>query len=99
MAQIDVTPAILKDVANDLSSISSEMKTITNNMQQLIEDIKLAWPDENGKRFAERFEGEVAPEFNKYYDAVQKYSDFIKHASDKYEQTSAAVNSTINTAA
>ena len=95
MAQVTVTPESLRKTASDLSSISGEMKVITDTMASIIEEIKKAWPDDNGTQFAGRFETEVQSQFAKYYNTVQEYSDFIQRASDKYQATHAAVNSTI----
>ena len=99
MAQFGVTPETLKKVAGNLAELSSEMQTITSNMSNLIEEIKKAWPDENGLRYTERFETEVESQFSKYYNAVKEYSDFINRASSQYQATNERVNATITRSA
>ena len=93
---LTVKPEELTASASDLAAISSEMKTITNNMTTLVDNLKASWPDENGMKFAERFETEIVPKFSTYYNNVQQYSDFVNGASQTYRAKSESVESTIN---
>lgn len=93
---VGVTPAILKDVSDQLGTISTEMKTVTANMDRLIEDLKKSWSDSNGQKFASRFETELSPKFSAYYNAILEYSDFVRGASEKYERAAQQISSTIS---
>lgn len=74
----------LANASKELSAISSEMKEITERMSNIIQEISNVWQDENGKAFVSKFEMEVQSKFDKYYNSVQAYSDFIKGAHDAY---------------
>ena len=86
----------LVNASNDLSSIASEMKQITEKMSQLIGEIRAVWQDDNGKKFADRFENEVQSKFNLYYGTVEEYSKFIKGAHDAYVAEHDAVGTAVN---
>ena len=83
-ATVNVNFQDLANASKELSAISSEMKQITERMSSIIQEISNVWQDENGKTFVSRFETEVQSKFDKYYNSVQEYSDFIKGAHDAY---------------
>ena len=85
----------LSKTANKMSAISSEMKAITEKMSDLIQDIRNVWQDENGKTFTSRFETEVQSKFEKYYNTVQAYSDFIQGAHNAYVEHSSTTKAAV----
>ena len=94
-SEINVVFQELTTASNDLSNISAEMKSLTEKMNGIIEEIRNVWKDDNGRKFADRFEKEVNSQFQKYYGTVQEYSDFIKGAHDKYVQQTETIQAAV----
>lgn len=93
---ITVTPEILKQTAGDLSDISNELKNCFDRITASIEVIKGNWTDANGRRFSERYEGEVKPKLSAYYNSIMQHSKYISEASRIYQETIGSIHASVN---
>lgn len=93
---ITVTPDVLKQTAEGLSGLSNELKNCFDRITACIEVIKENWTDENGRRFSERYEGEVKPKLSAYYNSIMQHSKYVGEASRIYQETIGSIHATVN---
>ena len=92
---ITVTPEILNKTANELEDISNQLKNCFDNITSSIEVIKTKWVDDNGKKFSTRYENEVRPKLNAYYDAIMEHSNYVGEAAKIYQETIGTIHSSV----
>jgi hypothetical protein len=50
----------------------------------------------DGAKFSSRYEGEVKPKLENYYNAIMNHSRFIVEASRIYQTTIGSINQSVN---
>lgn len=94
--QIEVTPEILNTTSKDLSDISRELKECFDRITASIGIIRENWRDNNGREFSEKYESEVKPKLNAYYEAIMNHSNFISDAEKIYRETIGNIHYSVN---
>ena len=92
---ITVTPEVLNQTANDLESISNELKNCFDRITSIIGVIRANWTDANGTQFSDRYDDEVRPKLSAYYNAIMEHSKFIGDASKIYQETIGKIHTSV----
>ena len=93
---ITVTPDVLDATAHDLEMISTDLKNCFGRITYIISEIRNNWKDAQGAKFSSRYEGEVKPKLENYYNAIMNHSRFIVEASRIYQTTIGSINQSVN---
>lgn len=88
MAEIRVTSSSLKEKAEVIKSVSSNMQQVDRDIKSEIDKIKPVWTGEASDKAYERYT-KVAEELSGIYSSVEQYSGFLERAAEEFAEAEA----------
>ncbi len=90
MATIKVNSTVMRDKANGFKSVSSSVKTFTQEMINEVDSLKQVWQGEAAETLINRFKG-LSDNFEEIFNTINQYADFLNQAADSYDKVESAI--------
>lgn len=95
MAQINVTPESMNQIANDIDSKIEEWNEAVTKIYALKDEMDSMWDGTANDAFNNMF-AEDQPKYNRLIQLMQEYSKAIKVAANKYIQSEQEVKAIVS---
>lgn len=90
MATIKVNSTVMRDKASGFKTVSSSIKTFTEEMTNEIEGLKSTWEGEAAETLVNKFKS-LSDDFENIYKTINQYADFLEKAADSYDKVESSV--------
>ena len=95
MAKIAVNSEVLEAKAESLTTIATQISTLTNEMKNEISKLKTAWEGEAAETLVNKFMS-LSGTFEERYQTINQYSTFLHNAADGMRQTEQTIKEGVN---
>lgn len=92
--QLLVTPEQLISTSNEFSSTNTQVKTITNQMLEIIKGMSATWEGEANTAYLNKF-NQLSDDMDKIYRMINEHVEDLQEMAANYQQ---AENTNIETA-
>ena len=93
MAQIKVTPNLLRGQAQQVVGIKDNHNAIVSQITSLVRNLNSQWKGAAQNKFLERYENFARTTFVDFSQMLQDYADLMKTAANELEQQDATLAS------
>lgn len=86
-----VTPETLIQTSGEFSSIGSQMKSLTNEMLELVRGLLSEWEGEAASAYSHKFDS-LSPDMDKLYRMVQEHVQDLQEMAKEYQTAESSNN-------
>lgn len=90
MATIKVNSAVMRDKASTFKTISTSIKTFTDEMTTEVENLKSVWEGESAETTVNKFKS-LSEAFEGICNTINQYASFLEQAAESYDSVEASV--------
>lgn len=85
MASITVDSTTMRDKATIFTNVANSIKSITDEMTTTINGLNQDWSGTSAEELVRKF-GELAPSFEEKCNTINSYAGFLNSAAETYDQ-------------
>jgi len=95
MANIKITPELLKGKAGELRGLKGEHEAVMSRIGGLVNGLSDQWTGDAQTAFLQSYQG-MQPTFQKFVEILEGYAKLMDHAAQEMEATDQALKSSIS---
>jgi len=94
MANIKITPEMLKGKSNELRGLKTEHEAVMARITNLVNSLGEQWSGDAQQAFQQSYQG-MAPTFQKFVEILEGYSKLMDKAAQDMESTDQSIKASI----
>lgn len=88
MATIKINSAVMRDKSATLTSVSSTIRTLTDELLQEMDRLKSTWEGEVAETTVQKFKA-LSDDFEERYVTIDSYANFLENAATEWDRINA----------
>ncbi len=84
--KIMVEKSEMKSLGEEMERISKDLQKINQDLKNTTKELQASWTGASAISFSQKMEKEYYPQIEKFCQSLDEYGNYIKNASDMYQQ-------------